>query len=64
MTVTTSITSVDFLNLTLNLKTDFHKPFREPNNNLIDIDINSNHPLQILKHLPKSISKNLSENSS
>ena len=36
---------------------------RKPNNDPIYIDINSNHPPQTLKQLPKSISKRLSENS-
>ena len=63
ITVTTSITSVDFLDLTLNLKTESYQPSRKPNNDPIYIDINSNHPPQTLKQLPKSISKRLSENS-
>ena len=64
ITVTTNITSVDFLDLTLNLITESYQPFRKPSNDPIYIDINSNHPPQILKQLPKSISKRLSENSS
>ena len=63
-TVTTNITSVDFLDLILNFKTESYQLFRKLNNDLIYIDINSNHPPQILKQLPKSISKRLSENSS
>ena len=35
--VTTNITSGDFLDLTLNLKTESYQPFRRPNNDLIDI---------------------------
>ena len=61
ITVTTNTTSI--LHLTLNLETESYQPFRKPNNDPICIDINSNHPLQILKQLPKSISKRLSENS-
>ena len=64
ITVTTNITSVDFLDLTINLKTESDQPFRKRNNNPIYIDINSNHPPQILKQPPKSISKGLSEKSS
>ena len=44
------------------MKTEPYQPFRKPNSNPIYIDINSNHPPQILKQLPKSISKRLSEN--
>ena len=32
ITVTTNITSVNFLDLTLNLKTESYQPFRKPNN--------------------------------
>ena len=64
ITVTMNITSVDFLDSTLNLKTDSYQPFRKPNKDPIYLDINSNHPPQTLKQLPKSISKRLSENSS
>ena len=60
MTLTTNITSM--LHLTLSLES--YQPFRKPNNDLIYIDINSNHPPQVLKQIPKSISKRLSENSS
>ena len=61
--VAANITSVDFLDLTLDLKTGSYQPLRKPNINQIYIDINSNHPPQILKQLPKSISKRLSKNS-
>ena len=62
--VTTNITSVDFLDVTFNLKTGSYQPFRKPNNEPKYIDISSNHPPQVLKHLPKSIEKRLSEISS
>ena len=62
ITVTANITSVDFRNLTV--KTEFYQLFRKPNNDSIYIDINSNHPPQILRQLPKSIRKRLFENSS
>ena len=62
--VTTNITSVDFLDLTFNLKTESYQPFRKPNNEPKYIDISSNHPPQVLKQLPKSIEKRLSEISS
>ena len=62
ITVPTNITSVAFPHLTLNLKAESYQPFRQPYNDLIYIDINSNHPPQTLKQLPKSISKRLSEN--
>ena len=62
--VTTNITSVDFLDVTFNLKTESYQPFRKPNNEPKYIDISSNHPPQVLKQLLKSIKKRLSEISS
>ena len=44
--VTTNITSADFLDVTFNLKTESHQPFRKPNNEPKYIDISSNHPPQ------------------
>ena len=46
---------VDFLDLTLNLDTGFHKPYRKPNDHLQYIHTSSNHPKNILDQLPKSI---------
>ena len=60
--VTTNITSADLLDLTLNLKTESYQPFRKSSNNPIYTDFNSTHPPQLLKQLPKSISKRLSKN--
>ena len=66
--VTTNITSVDFLDVTFNLKTESYQPFRNNNESNSEpeyIGISSNHPQQVLKQLPKlSIEKRLSEISS
>ena len=62
--VTTNITSVDFLDVTFDLNTESYQPFRKPNNEPKYIDISSNHLSQVLKQLPKSIEKRLSELSS
>ena len=62
--VVTNITSVYFLDVRFNLKTESYQPFRKPNNEPKYIDISSNHPPQVLKQLPKSIEKRLSEISS
>ena len=67
ITLTTNNTSVDFLDLILNLKTESYQLFRKPNSDpiyiyiYIYIYINLNHPPQILKQLPKTISKRLSK---
>ena len=62
--VTTNITSVDFLDVMFNLKNESYQPFRNTNNEPKYIDISSHHPTQVLKQLPKSIEKRLSEISS
>ena len=54
---------VDFLDMTLNLRTAIYKPYKKPNSNLTCINKQSNHPPEIIKNLPKSINKRLSTNS-
>ena len=54
---------VDFLDITLHLRTDIFKPYKKPNSNLTYIHKQSNHPPSIIKHLPKIINKRLSTNS-
>ena len=63
MDINTSLREVDFLDVTLNLQNVTYRPYKKPNNNLY-IDSLSNHPLQIIKQLPKSVSERLSKNSS
>ena len=41
-----------------------YRPYKKPNDNLIYIHASSNHPPQIIKQLPYSISERLSTNSS
>ena len=53
---------VDFLDITLDLRTAIYKPYKKPNSNLTYIHKQSNHPPSI-KNLPKSINKRLSTNS-
>ena len=56
--------SVDFLNATIDLVIDIYKPFRKPNNKPLYVNKCSNHPPNILKQLPKSTEKRISETSS
>ena len=55
-----------FLHVTLNLTDGTYYPYRKPNNQLqtLDIEINSNHPPTIIKHLPASIGRRISDISS
>ena len=56
--------SVNFLDVTLNLKENNFTPYRKPNNDPIYIDSRSNHPPSIIRQLPKSINKRISSLSS
>ena len=55
---------VNFLDVTLDSKTGQYKPYMKPNNKLQYINVHSNHPPAILKSIPQSINKRLSEISS
>ena len=55
---------VNFLDVTLDLKTGQHKPYMKPNNKLQYINVESSHPPTILKSIPQGINKRLSEISS
>ena len=53
-----------FLDVTPNQQNGTYRPYKKPNNKLLYIHSSSNHPLQIIKQLPNSISERLSKNSS
>ena len=55
---------VDFLVVTFNLLDGTFKPYKKQNDQLLYVKTSSNHPPQIIKHLPISISNRLSNNSS
>ena len=61
ITSQTNITSTNFLDITLNLPTESHKPCRKPNDQPLYIDKYSSHPRHIIKTLPNTISKRISE---
>ena len=59
-----NLKTVNFLDVTFDLTNDIYKPYRKANDNPLYINKNSNHPPCILKQLPVSIEKRLSETSS
>ena len=63
ITIETNKKVVDFLDITLDLRTVIYEPYKKPNSNLTYILKQSNHPPSIIKNLPKSIIKRLSANS-
>ena len=48
----------------MNLNTGTREPYNKPNNNLLYININSNHLSEIIKNLPENIQKRISKVSS
>ena len=50
--------------ITLDLRNNTYELYRKPNNHPAYMNKNSNHPKTILRELPKSISKRLSDLSS
>ena len=52
---------VNFLEVTLNLGNSVYCPYLKDNNQIIYVNTESNHPLSIIKQLPKSIELRLSQ---
>ena len=61
ITIKTNLTSVDFLDIRLNLKDNTYQAYRKPNSERIYIRKTSNHPKNAIKDLPKAIGKRLSD---
>ena len=55
---------VNYLDVTFNLDDSTYRPYHKPDNNIQYINTQSNHPPNIIKQLPKTIEKRLSEHSS
>ena len=64
ITVESNITRTNFLDVTLDLVTEQYQPFRKPNDTPCYVHVDSNHPPQVIKQLPKMIEKRLSDLSS
>ena len=56
-----NLKTVDFLDVRFDLIHNTYQPYRKPNNDPIYIHRQSNHPPNILKELPKSINKRISD---
>lgn len=64
ITVEANITKVNFLDVTLDLQSGKHYPYTKEGNVPLYVHKKSNHPPSILKNIPESINKRLSEISS
>ena len=51
--IITNVTDVDFLDVKFNLENNRYRPYKKPKVKLIYIDLSSNHPPNIKKHLKK-----------
>ena len=56
-----NLKAVDFFNVRFDLVNNTDQPYRKLNNEPVYIHKQSNHPLKILKELPKSIKKLISD---
>ena len=59
-----NLKSVDYLDVTFDLNDGTYKPFNKPNNSPTYLHVESNHPPSVIKQIPLSISKRISNNSS
>ena len=64
ITINVNLKIVNFLDVTFDLKNCTYKPYHKPNESPMYININSNHPKNIIKQLPKTINKRINEISS
>ena len=64
ITIQTNLKIVNFLDITFNLQDGSFKPYRKPNDKPLYININSNHPRNIIQQIPEMTSKRLSSISS
>ena len=64
ITIDTNLETTNFLDITLDLANEKFKPYRKPNDQPLYVHKDSNHPPTVIKQLPISINKRLSEISS
>ena len=55
---------VNYLDVTFNLNDSFYRPYQKPDNIIQYIHVETNHPPNIIKQIPKTIEKRLSQLSS
>ena len=61
ITSETNLKIANFLDVTFNLSTGKYQPCNKPDNQPLYNDVNSNHPPNITKNLPESISKRINK---
>lgn len=61
ITIESNLTVTDYLDVTLDLLKNKYYPFRKPENKALYINAKSNHPQNIIKELPKMISRRVAD---
>ena len=64
ITVTTNVTSANCLDVNFHLTKDICRPYRKPNDEPVNINRHSNHPPNIVRQIPLSVSSRISNISS
>jgi hypothetical protein len=64
ITIEANLKSVDFLDITMDLRNGKYKPYMKPNNTPLYVHSESNHPPNIIKNIPESINRRLTTISS
>ena len=61
VTVETNLFATDFLDVTFDLKSKKYFPYRKPNNSILYVNKESNHPPTVIKQIPHSINQRISD---
>ena len=61
ITIEANSKSVDFLDVNFNLTNNTFSPYLKPNNKPLYVNMQSNHPLNVIKNIPLAVNKRLSE---
>jgi len=64
ITIEANKKTINFLDVTLDLTSGSYKPFMKPNNKILYVHRQSNHPPALLKNIPENINKRLTSISS
>ena len=62
--IKTNLHEVNFLDITFNLRSGTYRPYKKPNDKLLNMHTLSNHATQTIRQLPLSINERLCNNSS
>ena len=60
ITIVANLKVMTFLDVEADLNTGTHKPYTKPNNTLLYIDVNSNHPKSNIQNTAKAVERRLS----